>query len=174
MVAPWPEPAGRRNGEVEAIFDRFVDLVTSLRRLKVEHSVPQSRRAPVTIAADRYTSEMESLREGIVALARLDSVEFVASLPAEREGTARAVTPAGIEMSLDLSELIDVEAERARLARELARLEDEVARSEAKLSNDQFVSKAPSHVVDKEREKLAGARSAREKLQTQLDSVAGE
>jgi valyl-tRNA synthetase len=70
--------------------------------------------------------------------------------------------------------MIDVGVENERLQKELARMDAEVHRSESKLVNEQFVSKAPAAIVEKERSKLEEARSAREKLRTQIDSLPGD
>jgi valyl-tRNA synthetase len=174
MVARWPVAEGRRDPEVEQTFQRFTELITSIRRLKVEHGIAQNRRLDVRIAAHEYSGELEMLRDGIVSLARLGSLELVDELSGQRAGSAGAVTSSGIEFSFDLAGMIDVGVENERLQKELARMDAEVHRSESKLVNEQFVSKAPAAIVEKERSKLEEARSAREKLRTQIDSLPGD
>jgi valyl-tRNA synthetase len=71
-----------------------------------------------------------------------------------------------------LAGLIDLQAERARLEKEIGRRESEVQRLEGKLANASFVDKAPADVVDKERDKLTDARSALSTLQQQLAAIA--
>ena len=71
-----------------------------------------------------------------------------------------------------LADLIDRDAERARLGRELERLAGEVQRAEAKLANASFVERAPAAVVDKERARLAEAAAARSKVEAELARLA--
>ena len=71
---------------------------------------------------------------------------------------------------MPLSELVDLEKERERIAKELAKAKDNLARLEAKLSNEAFTSRAPEAVVNAEREKAEKARSLIAKLE---ESAAG-
>ena len=70
-----------------------------------------------------------------------------------------------------LAGLIDVDAERARLTKEVARKADELARLEGKLGNADFVAKAPAAVVAKERQKAEEAQAALATLRSQFDSL---
>ena len=167
MAAAWPEPGETRDAGAEAVADRFQDLVTSLRRSKVDHDLPQGRRLRAFVAAHDHRSEVESLSDAIVTLARLESLELVDALPGAG-AQARTVTTAGIEAALDLGGAIDVGAERSRLTRRLQDVDAEIRRAENKLSNEHFVSKAPPEVVAKERHKLEEHQEAKIKLEAQL------
>lgn len=63
---------------------------------------------------------------------------------------------------------IDVDAEKARLGKEIARLEGEVTRAQAKLGNAGFVDRAPAAVVQQERDRVAGFAATLERLKSQL------
>jgi len=73
-----------------------------------------------------------------------------------------------VEVFLPLAGMIDLEAERARLRKELAAAEADIARREGRLANAGFVQKAPEHVVQRERDGLAAVRATAERLREQL------
>jgi valyl-tRNA synthetase len=67
--------------------------------------------------------------------------------------------------------MVDLEAERARLAKDLQEAETDVSRREARLSNANFVAKAPANVVQRERDGLAAAQAALERLRERLAAL---
>ncbi len=169
-TAAWPVPGDHRAAAAEETMARFQDLVVALRRLKIEHEVPQGQRVAVTVAAGEFTAELEPLREQVVTLARLETLELGDAL-APGGSDPRAITPAGIEAAMHLGGAIDPAVERQRLERKRDELLSEAARAEGKLANEAFVSKAPAAVVEKERAKLDEARAALEKVEGQLRAL---
>ena len=167
MRAAWPESESRHDHNAEAGIARFQDVVTGIRRLRTDHGIDPGKRINVTISAGSFADEIGSLKEPLLALARLAEAEIVSRAEAT-QGEVTTITPQGIEVTVRLGDVIDPEVERARLTKALAELDQDIARAEAKLSNDDFVSKAPAAVVEKERRKLDEARTTREKLEAQL------
>jgi valyl-tRNA synthetase len=170
MKASWPSPDGRRYSEAEPTMERFQELVTAVRRMKVEYGIPPAKRIPVTLSAGPHTQELEGLRDALSSLARLESVEFRSDVPSTG-GRARVLTPSGIEASVVLEDVIDLDAERRRLSKRIEETDQDLERLERKLADREFVSKAPSAVVEKERARLEEARAARGKLEEQLRSL---
>ena len=167
MTAAWPTPTGSRAEDVEQLMERFQDLVASIRRLKIEHQIPQGKRMPVSIHAGVHAREVEEMLAAVTSLARLGSLELVEELPPAL-GTARTITGAGIEVSMDLGGVVDPALERKRLEDKIDEATSEIKRAESKLSNESFVAKAPAAVVDKERSKLDEQRRTLAKLEKQL------
>jgi valyl-tRNA synthetase len=120
----------------------------------------------VRVAAGDHSQELGSMRDALLSLARLSSLEVVDELPWS-PGHARTITSAGIEASVELGSVIDLEAERARLDKQLDELRCEEARAERKLANPDFTAKAPEAIVNKERVRLAEAQAARRKVEAQ-------
>jgi valyl-tRNA synthetase len=87
-------------------------------------------------------------------------VEIVAALPAGSVAPVQIVDDVRLMLKVE----IDIEAERARLDKEITRIETEVTRASAKLGNASFVERAPAAVVAQERERLAGFEATRARL----------
>jgi valyl-tRNA synthetase len=85
--------------------------------------------------------------------------------------SAKAVVGADVVVVVPLAGLIDVDAERARIGKEIARADKEIAFVEKKLSNDKFVARAPAEVVAKERARLADEHARRQRLVTALEAL---
>jgi len=77
----------------------------------------------------------------------------------------------GVEIYLPLAGMVDLEKERQRLAAEIEEMAKGIASSEKLLSNEDFLAKAPAHVVERERNKLADYRQRQAKLQERLQSL---
>ena len=86
-----------------------------------------------------------------LTLGRLSSARVSAEIP---KGSAQFVIGEAVA-ALPLGDVIDLDKERARLAKEIKKAEDEIARIDAKLSNAAFVAKAPAEVIDEQKEKRA-------------------
>jgi valyl-tRNA synthetase len=170
MDAQWPQPAGRLDAEAEEVLDRFQDLVTMLRRIKVDREIPQGKRVPASVVPHGYDNELIAMTSAIQTLARLEKIELVDELPSGGS-FVRTVTTAGIEAALDLGGVIDIDAERQRLVKRIAETGSEIDRGERKLANSGFVAKAPPDVVSKERAKLDEYRAAKTKLEAQLEAL---
>ncbi len=89
---------------------------------------------------------------------------------APSDGVVTAVLPVG-RVVLPMAGLFDLDAERARLEKQIGEAEGEVGRLEAKLGDEQFTSRAPEQVVAKEQERLATARTRLEGLRESLAEV---
>ena len=90
-------------------------------------------------------------------LASASELEIQTQAPENTDGEVIVVTDAAT-MYLPLRDLVDIEAELARLAKEKKNAEADLARTEAKLANQGFVSKAPANVVEQERRKAERLR----------------
>ena len=170
ILSDWPGAGTYRDEGVESTIGRFQDLVGSLRRLKSDHAVPPGRRVAVSLAAGAYKQEVELMHDAIKALAKVGDIQMVEELSTSPAG-ARTITGAGIEVEMDLEDVIDPEVERGRIARKIEEVDEDIDRAQRKLSNEEFVAKAPEAVVSKERQKLEDAAAARAKLESQLAAL---
>ena len=168
ISAAWPEPhkAARADTGIQLV----IDAVSQLRTIRSEMNVPLSAK-PVLLmrgAAADQQAVLEEMRPAILRLARLEGMRFdEADFPT---GTAEAAV-GGMELGLPLAGILDFDAERARLDKEIAAVQKEAAKLSAKLSNAGFLAKAPQEVVaenqrrlEEEETKLASLRRARARL----------
>jgi valyl-tRNA synthetase len=134
--------------------------------------VPPSRNVPVEVRVpDAASRALVERHRGIIELAARATMTIAESGGAIPQ-SAHQVVRADIEVVVPLKGLVDLDAERARMEKEIGSAEKEIARLEKKLSNQQFVANAPAEVVDKERARLAEEATRRERLQAALEALA--
>jgi valyl-tRNA synthetase len=163
-VSPWPAPDSRAVDE-EALeeFGLVQQLVSAIRGIRAEYGVQPGQivRAVVTGNNGATAAALEQERSTIMRLAKLSELTFGES--GERVG-GHAVLSDGTAIFVPLGEAIDVGRECGRLGTEVDRLARLVESQEKKLGNQQFVSRAPSDVVERERQKLTTWQEQREVL----------
>ncbi|HEX8990257.1 MAG TPA: valine--tRNA ligase [Anaerolineales bacterium] len=170
IVARWPEPKPPEGGE-EARTDEFSllqDIVRSIRNLRAEKNVGPAKRLAATLVSTDRTDLLRQQSAVIAALAGLDParLSILSTLP-KKPGESAVLVVGTVEIYLPLSGMVDEDAERARLSKELAETQSQIARLEKLLDSD-FANKAPAPVVAKEREKLKAYKETADKLQGQL------
>ncbi len=148
MVSAWPVCSDALCfAAEEAEFERIMAAVRAIRNRRAEMNVPPSKKAKVCIA----TQYADTFASGAVFMQRLafaSEVEVGAEF--DMPGALTVVT-ADARIYIPMNELVDIEAERARLQKQLAAAKKELEFVRAKLSNENFVSKAPAAVVDAQR-----------------------
>ena len=164
MVAPWPR-SDRRAEDPDALreFGMVQELVGAIRAIRAEYGVQpgQSVRAVVSQDGGRISPALERERTTITRLAKVSELSFGAAR--ERVG-GHAVLSDGTSVFVPLGDAIDVERECNRLGSEAERLAGLVVSQEKKLGNQQFVSRAPTEVVEREKLKLDTWKQQREVL----------
>ena len=141
----------------ERAMELVMDAIKAIRARRSEMNVPPSKKAELTVV----TEEQAVFATGIPFLKRLanaSEVTVTADAPADVNGLVSVVTSAA-KLYIPLAELVDLDAERARLAKEIEKAEKYLAGIEKKLSNEKFVSKAPEAVVQRERDNMEKTRA---------------
>jgi valyl-tRNA synthetase len=136
-----------------------------VRSVRAEINVPASAKVPLVIAFAGPETKARAERHGetIKRLARLESLEFGRPQP----GAVQIVLDEAT-LALPLAGIIDIDAESKRLKREIDKVGSEIAQLDAKLSNEKFVSRAPEHVVEEQRERKVEAEAVAAKLEQAL------
>lgn len=168
MIAPYPEYSRSSNYRKDVIVTEIVmDVIRSIRNLRREMNVSQSRRTAIHIVPKEGMEKVAKKISGYIEkLAGGSSVSF--DEPAGKN--ASLVTPLG-KIFIPMGELIDFDRERERIKAEIAKTDEEIARAEGKLANAGFVAKAPAALIEKEHEKLARYREQRKGLEESLKNL---
>ena len=156
IEARWPEIAVPADADAATSeMDWVIDLVSGIRSIRAEMNVPPSAKIALVLKDANAETEarLDAHRDVIQTLARLSSARTDAQLPS---GSAQFVIGEAVA-ALPLGDVIDFDKERARLQKELKKAEGEIARFDAKLANEQFISRAPEEVLTEQREKRAEA-----------------
>jgi valyl-tRNA synthetase len=163
-VAPWPAPDSRaQDAEALKDFGLVQELISSIRAIRAEYGVQPGQlvRAVVSGGSDPAVAALERERSTITRLAKLSELSLGESR--ERVG-GHAVLSDGTAVFVPLGDAIDLGRECGRLGTEVDRLRKLVESQEKKLGNEQFVSRAPADVVERERQKLSTWKDQREVL----------
>ena len=170
VVAPWPTTSGRDwSSDSAARVDDLQRLITEVRRFRSDQGLRPGQRVAVQFEG-LGEAGLEPLLPYVTALARLDPAGPGFGATATIEVRLSVAT---VVVAIDTSGTVDVEAERKRLTKDLSVAEKELSTTSAKLGNEQFLSKAPDHVVAKIRDRQRIATEEVERLNAKLASLAG-
>ena len=168
MKAQWPVASDALAFPAEeAAMESVMNAIRAVRARRADLNVPPSRKSHLYIVSDKG----DIFRQGAAFITRLayaSELSVSNTAPAGHEDMVSAVT-ADAALYMPMNELVDVEKELQRLAKEIEKAEKNIAGLKGKLSNENFVSRAPENVVNAEREKLQKAESL---LQQLLESQA--
>ena len=170
MMQSYPEYSEKLNfPEDEANFGMVMDAIKAVRARRSEMNVPPSRKSHLIIVTDRAKAFTDG-EKFICKLAYASGVEVRAELPESTDGMVSVITD-NARMFMPMAELVDLEKERARMEKELANAKKQLDGQNAKLANENFVSRAPEKVVNAEREKKAKLEALIENLEESLKNL---
>ncbi|MBK7276589.1 MAG: valine--tRNA ligase [Betaproteobacteria bacterium] len=171
VTAAYPQAQlGKVDPAADQWMGRLKAVVAECRRLRSEMGLNPGERVPLlTFGDEAFVVAASPL---LKALARLAEVRALADEAAFAQATQAAPVAMSGDLRLALFVAIDVEAEQARLAKEVSRLQGEITKADAKLGNAGFVARAPAAVVEQERARLADFRQSLARLQDQQTRLA--
>ncbi len=168
IVSDWPDFSSlNRDDAAMAEIDGVIELITAIRSARSDLNVPPGAWLDgLAIGADDAAKGMLSRQEALICrLARLSSITVSdGEVP---KGAAQAVV-GGLTIALPLADVIDLAAERERLAKELNKISGEIDKIDRKLGNEQFMAKAPPAVVDEQRSRRDEAEATKNKIEQAL------
>jgi valyl-tRNA synthetase len=168
-LGAWPKLEGLADPKADEEIGWLITLISEIRSVRTEMNVPAGARIPLVVTSGDKAAKERVARheETIKRLARLDTIAFAKAAP---KGAALIVA-GQTTAALPLEGVIDMGAERARLAKEIGKAEGDIAKIDAKLGNAQFVAKAPAEVVEENRDRKAELETVAKRLKTALQRI---
>jgi valyl-tRNA synthetase len=166
VISNWPA-ADKSYVDIESEKEMQIiqESISAIRNIRAEMNVPPGKLAPLYVRANK--EQLELIKEYFSyfnSLAKVESIDIY-NEELKDEATTTAVVH-GAELFIPLADLIDVEKEKTRLTKEIERLELMIKGIKAKLNNENFVKKAPEHIVQVEKDKLQNNKENLAKLRT--------
>ena len=152
------------NEEAASRMEMVQEAISAVRTIRAELNIPPSHKLAATIrpANDAAKDILAAQQHVISLLARLSELTLDAGAEAPKASASHVAC--GNEIIVPLSGAVDLKAEVARLEKELAKMDKECAMLSGKLKNEQYVSRAPAEVVEKDRARVKELEDAKEKL----------
>lgn len=153
MVSEWCKYDESLNfADDEAKMEKIMSAIKAIRNRRAEMNIAPSRKAKVYVE----TTETETFMSGVEFIKRLASANDVEVTSSFGDlGNVVTIITDDAKIYIPLGDLVDFEAEKKRLEKELAAAEDKLAFINKKLNNPGFVNKAPEKVVAQNREDAA-------------------
>ena len=170
IVAKWPEASEKLSFKTEeAHMESVMNAIRAIRNRRAEMNVPPSKKATLYVltAAPQVFTEGEGF---IQRLAYADKVELLDKEPENLNGLVTCAT-ADAKLYIPMGQLVDIAKEQERIGKELEKARKNLAGLNGKLSNENFVSRAPEAVVNAEREKAKKAADLIAALEESLEAL---
>ena len=174
MVAEYPKADKTMiNTAVEKEIDNIIDIVHNIRNVRAQYKVEAGRWVEASIyTGESLSKSLISYTKAIQTLSRANPVSFMKGEPETGAGDKKLVMPLQkTTLVIPLSSMLDVEAEKNRLQKELDGVQNQVSRLEARLQDETFLTKAPEAVIAKEKQKLYTLNNRLEKLKQQSSKL---
>lgn len=171
IIAAWPEVHSQFNFPTDAdAFDHLREVVRAIRNARSEYNVEPARKIAAVIDAPTHGETLAAMQDIMALLARLDPEQITfGPIPEGEKGVSLVV--ADTTAFLPLGGMVDIDAELARLRKQLAETEKRIASTQARLDNPNFVQKAPEKVVAQTRQTLADLRAQKTTLEEQIRAL---
>ena len=170
IVAPWPELGDDLiHSEATEEVEWLQTLITNIRSVRSDMNIPPAKKADLLMLAKELDPRLAYYAPQLSPMARVADVKTADAAP---QGALQTIVE-GVTYAIPLEGLIDLDAERARLSKEIEKAQDEIDKIDKKLNNEAFVSKAPEKVVTLQKERRADYVAEQENLRDALNGLSG-
>jgi len=171
IISPWTtEDKDLINKEIDSKMMMLQDIISAVRAIRSRMNIPPSKKIELNIKSnENQTKFIEQNNELIIALARLDS--YSAGSSVQKPSKSAAAVIHGMELYIPLGGLVDLDKERAQLNKRKTKIELLLSDIKKKLSNENFVSRAPKDIVKREQDKMIDLKDELEKIDSNLNML---
>ncbi|MBT5363850.1 MAG: valine--tRNA ligase, partial [Candidatus Marinimicrobia bacterium] len=170
IVAPWPKKESNYNDQVEKEMSLFQEVITAIRSIRSRMNVPPSKFSNLVVRCDAHQSLFLNNHVNLLkSLARINEITMGESI--DKPSQSATVVVDGMEIFILLGGLVDLEKEKARMEKRIKEIERLISGINGKLSNENFVNRAPDQVIAKERSNLIKLTDEFEKVMANLEML---
>lgn len=171
MLQTWPQLQDFTDHEASEETEWLINLITEIRSLRSDLGVPAGVKVPLSfVNASQTDIQRAQLHENILQrMARIEEIQLPDEMP---RGAVSAIVGSTVA-ALSIADLIDISEARRRLDKEIAVLDKDILATGKKLSNGDFLARAPEEIVEENRERLRDWTARREKLAAARTSLEG-
>jgi valyl-tRNA synthetase len=165
MVSTFPEVNNEYiNESIEEEFEWLQSVIQTIRTIRSEMSISPAKLIPLHLrnVTPLLKERVEKYEHTLNVLCKLNTINYLAK--DEKAAISASAVLGDMELLIPMADLIDKDAELARLAKELSKLDKDITFAQGKLNNPKFTDNAPTEIISKEQEKLAQAQQTKEKL----------
>jgi len=173
-LGPWPEESDRfKDDRLEASLESIQTVVNAVRSVRAEMNVPPGKRSDLHIRVkDENLGELlQTYHKYFRSLAKINELHIGGDI--KKPGLSASAVISGAEIFIPLEGLINIEAEKKRLEKELNNLKTQLEKVSKKLANADFLKNAPPDVIDKDKARKTDIEERVEKLNTNLEQLLG-
>ncbi len=170
VVAAYPESDAKAvDPEAERVMESIIEVIRSIRNARAQYNVESARWIEAQIYGGKLTPAITPYSQAIQTLARARPVTFLDSREERPPGeNALVLVLKETEVVIPMESMVNLEAERKRLEKEIEQIQAEIVRLEVRLNDRAFLTRAPAAIVDKEQDKLGVIKDKLERLKQQL------
>jgi valyl-tRNA synthetase len=170
ITSAWPEyDAALIDEDATQKMDWLIRLISEIRSVRADMNVPAGAKIDLLVkgASEAQEKLFGAFDEILKRMARLETIEFVKEAP---KGSIQTIIDE-ITLILPIADIIDLDAERARLKKRISKLEDDIKKISAKLGNEKFIENAPEELVQEQKDLVAEKEAARDKFSNALKQL---
>jgi valyl-tRNA synthetase len=176
MIAPYPTANDKAiDPEAEQVMDSVIEIIRSVRNARAEHKVKADKWVEAYVYADELLPNLIPQTEVIETLARVKPLTILGRRERKPdEGKALVLVLKETEVFLPWAGMVDLSAEKERLMKESETTRARIAQLEARLKDNAFLTKAPPHVIEKEKQRLKALEDKLKRLHQELSQLSSD
>lgn len=171
VIADWPKAdMARQDTELESQFHKFQEVLGAIREIRSRQQIGPRQEIEFSVTCDdAATKLLQPMEPFFKSMAKANDVGWGPDVVAFKTNATKSVV--GVDVHVDLKDFIDVDAEKARLTKLIESLQKRISGGEKKLSNENFVARAPAEVVERERAAITDMGEQLRKAEEDLASL---